>query len=269
MIIVFIGLEGNTLRYNILLMLILLTGIFYYVSHPFSKINWKNKGQVISIIQKLLFLSFPVLALQGTNVRIEFKLLYVSFIWIFILSRYLFTIKNRAIYKTILYAVIILVLSINVREYFYTHADLRGTIFNSNSKIENNVQFRSITLRQRQVAYFQQVDSILQINHFDPQKDRILAFDYDYATLLYLNAPNYGGLMHHIMNMENYKSIFYSRENAPEYILVPQDNKRRLARLAKKFDWSQDYTEYKLGSPDVHTRYFVGPRSLFVKKEKP
>jgi hypothetical protein len=260
-------LERKFFRYNILLIPVIMSGIFYYLSFSFPE-NRKNKIPFYSIVQWLFLLFFPLIALQGTNVEIIYKLSYMVFIWILMLAYYLFQLKNPVLYKFILYLTVIVMLGIGLGGHLYSNRNVRGTVFDSKYKVENNRLFSHIKLKQKQIDYFQEVDSILKIHNFNPKKDRIFALDYDYAALLYLNAPNYGGLMHHIENMINYKSVFFSQENAPDYIIFRRSEERFFNKIAKNFNWRLygEYIMYEVGNPELP--HLTGNRILLIKNNK-
>jgi hypothetical protein len=266
-ILVFLMLEARLFKYNILFVPILLSFVFYHLSQPLSITDWLNKKQIVPVIRGLIFLFFPVIALQGTNVHLNYKLAYVVFIWMFVLANYLFQIKNQAVYKFILYLTVTVVFMIGFAPYLFYYHQRRG-ITQAKYKIENNKMFKHVKLQKDQIEYFQRVDSLLKANHFDSKKDRVLAFDCDYAVLLYLNVTNYGGLMHKIYNMPYYEDYFYSPQNAPEYIIVPQYYGASFKEIAEYFEWNypDECTEYEIGYPDMELRPL--PRSLLIKKKQ-
>ncbi|MDR0412173.1 MAG: hypothetical protein LBH61_00010 [Dysgonamonadaceae bacterium] len=255
-------LERSFFRYNILLIPVILSGVLYYLSLPSFK-----KPSFDSAVQWLLLFCFPFIAIQGTNVEIAYKLSYTGFIWVLLLAGYLFRIKDPFLYKLVLYLPVIVILCITAA-HASPYGKVRGTVLDSKSEVENHPLFNHIKLRQKQVDYFQEVDSILKIYHFDPHKDRIFALDYDYATLLYLNATNYGGLMHHIENMIHYKPVFFSQENAPDYILFRQDEERLFHKTADRLNWQLygEYLKYEVGNPEQ--AHLVGNRILLINKNK-
>ncbi|MDR3341150.1 MAG: hypothetical protein LBT25_13870 [Candidatus Symbiothrix sp.] len=256
--------EISFFKYNILLMPIIFGFLFYHMSQPVPVINRRNKKQIVSIIQGVLFLFFPIIALQGTNVSMNYKMAYTVFIWAFILAFYLFRIKDKALYKFILYLAVSIILVMSSLPYFLHFNRHRGT-YRAKYRIEENKQFDHIIMKKSQIDYFRQVDSLLKANNFDAKKDRILAFDYDYATLHYLNVTNYGGLMHRIDNLPYYKDLFYSHENAPEFILIAHRDGDAFLDIIKDFKWNfpDECTEYEIGDPDPEPR--PHPRSLIVK----
>jgi hypothetical protein len=258
--------EISFFKYNILLIPVIFSFVFYHLSQPVPIINWRDKKQIVSIIQGILFLFFPIIALQGTNVSINYKMAYTVFFWAFILAFYLFRIKDQNQYKFILYLAVSIILVISTLPYFLHYNRHRGN-YHAKYKIENNKQFAHIVLKKSQIDYFRQVDSLLKVNNFDPQKDRIFAFDYDYATLHYLNVTNYGGLMHNIDNLYCYKDIFYSHENAPEFILIAHRDGDDFLKIIKTFKWNfpDECTEYEIGDPDPEPEAEIRPRSLIVK----
>lgn len=266
-VLLFVAFERKIFRYNILLIPIIMSGAFYYLSLPVSE-KRKNKMQFNSIVQWLFLLFFPVIALQGTNVDIIYKLSYLGFIWILMLAYHLFQIKDTFLYTFILYLTVIMMLCICFGGHLYSNVNVRGTIFDSKYKVENSPMFNHIKLKQSQVDYFQEVDSILKIHHFNPLQDRIYVLDYDYAALLYLNAVNYGGLMHHIENMINYKSIFFSQENAPDYIIFRRSDERIFHKMVKNFNWHLygEYIMYEIGNPE--SPELIGNRILLIKNNK-
>ncbi|GHT01035.1 hypothetical protein FACS189421_13560 [Bacteroidia bacterium] len=266
-LLILIALNTKFFRYHILLMPILIAVLFYYLSLFFSKNEQLTKKQSVLIIQGLVIFFFPAIALLGTNVSIEYKLAYTSFIWVFLLSNYLFRIKNKIVYKSVLYLTVCIASGMGYGGYLQHYRDIKGNLFDSTCRVENNKEFNHIKLKQKQMNYFQRVDSLLKANHFNPEKDRILAFDTDYAVLLYVNATNYGGLMHHIENIFAYKDIFFSHANAPDFIIVPQRDAKEFKKMAKTFQWNfpEECTEYSLGNPEKGR---TGPRSLLVKKKK-
>jgi hypothetical protein len=253
-------------RYNILLIPVIISGVFYYLSLLLSE-NQRNKIRFGSTVQWLFLLFFPFIALQGTNVDIMYKSSYLAFVWILILAYYLFQIKDAALYKFILHLAVIIIVCISLVSHFYSTASVKGTVFDSKYKVENNRLFSHIKLKQEQINYFQEVDSILKIYNFDPLKDRIYTLDYDYATLLYLNATNYGGLMHHIENMINYKSVFSSQENAPDYIIFYRAEERFFNKMAKNLNWRLygEYIKYEIGNPEAP--HLIGSRILLIKNK--
>jgi hypothetical protein len=249
-ILVFTAFEPRLFRYNILFIPVIMAGVFYYLSFPFSE-NRKNKIPFYSIVQGLFLFFFPFIALQGTNANIIYKLSYLSFVLIMIQAYYLFQIKDAFLYKFILYLTVIMMLGISLISHFFVIDSLRGSAFDSKYEVENHSLFNHIKLKESQINYFQEVDSILKIHDFNPKKDRIFALDYDYATLLYLNATNYGGLMHHVQNMINYKSFFFSQENAPDYIIFRLSDGRLFYKIAQNFNWQlEEYIMYEIGNPE-------------------
>jgi hypothetical protein len=266
-ILLFTVLERRFFRYNILLIPVIMSGVFYYLSLPLPE-NRKNKIRFSSAVQQLFLLFFPFIALQGTNVDTIYKLSYLVFIWILMLAYFLFQIKDSFTYKFILYLTVVIMICISLGGHFYSNGNVKGTVFDSKYKVENNHLFDHIKLKQDQIEYFQEIDSILKIYHFNPNKDRVYTLDYDYAALLYLNATNYGGLMHHVENMINYKSVFSSQENAPDYIIFRRDEEKPFNKMAEDLNWRLygEYLKYEIGNPEVP--YLIGNRILLIKNNK-
>jgi hypothetical protein len=252
-------------KYSILLIPVIIS--FTYYLSQISDIDWQDKKRIRGIIQGAIFLFFPVIALQGTNVEMIYKLIYLSFMWVFLLAVYLFQIKDRLVYKSVLYLTVVLALGIGLTGNLYIYRHLRGNLFNAKYRVENNRQFNHIKLTKNQIDYFESVAGLLKEAGFNPKTDRILAFDYDYATLLYLDATNYGGLMHHIDNIPAYRSLFFSQANEPDYIIVCEWDRQKLKNMldAEDFQWNfpTDYEEYELGNSEELN--ITGNRSLFVK----
>ena len=269
----FIVVENKLLRYNLAIVPILFTCIVYYMSKPFSPTQVQPKPPLIHLLQKPIFFLFPILAVQGTNVGINYKILYFAFIWILILTIYLYRIRNTKIKQLLLYLTVGFAFCLSGWSHLHTFSQVRGTFLNSKYTVENNRQFNHIRLNQSQIDYFQQIDSLLQAHHFDSKQDRIFALDFDYPALLYLNATNYGGLMHHILNMPAYKTVFFSAANEPDYILVFRKNRNLFMKtVVENFEWNfpSDYNEYKIEGPDpaMAKLQFSGPRSLFIRKNR-
>ncbi|MDR0864843.1 MAG: hypothetical protein LBO74_07925 [Candidatus Symbiothrix sp.] len=254
-------------KFSILLIPVM-TSFLFYLSQT-SGINWHDKKRIGIVIQGAIFLFFPVIGVMGTNVIIIYKLTYLSFMWVFILAGYLFQIKDRLVYKSMLYLTVLLALGFGFFGGLYIYRYFRGNPFNSKYKVENNRQFSSIKLKKIQIDYFQSVEDILRENGFNPETDRIFTFDYDYATLLYLDVTNYGGLMHQVENMPAYRSVFFSQANAPDYIIVNEWDRGILKNMLKTEDFQWDfpagYKEYKLGIPENEEINLTGNRRLFVK----
>jgi hypothetical protein len=265
---ILIVLNVKILKYNVLLIPATIAFLFYYLSPFFSKIEQPAKKQVVLIMQGLVILFFPVITVLGTNVFIEYKLDYTAFIWVFLLANQLFRIKNKIVYKSVLYLTAGIALGTGYGGYLLQYREIRGNLFNSKYTVENNVQFNHIRLRQKQIDYFQTIDSLLKVNHFNPERDRILAFDTDYPALLYLNVPNYGGLMHHVENMYAYKDRYYSHANAPDFIIVSQAEGKKFKKMAGDFQWNfpEECIEYTIANPEH--KDLTGYRVLLVKKKK-
>jgi hypothetical protein len=256
LIFVFIFFERLVFKYDIFLLPVFMAYFF------------ANKENRLPDIQTFFFFLFPVIAIQGTNVSLSWKLTYVAFLWILPLFQYLTKIKNRHQYLTVLYVSVFLAIGIGFGNYFYNQKDVRNNILNSRQTVENNYQFQHIKLKQSQIDYFQQIDSLLTELHFDRTQDRILTFDNDYAVMLYLNAPNYGGLMHHVTNMEPYSSVYDSLQNAPEYMIISKREGYLFKQMADKFHWDfpAHCTEYQIVNSIDEKDFGSGDRALLVKK---
>jgi hypothetical protein len=265
---VLILLERDYFLYNFLLIPVIIAATFYYLSHPLSITYEKNRHLIPGVIQKTIFLFFPVIALLGTNSPFAFKLSYTAFFWMLILAYYLFRINEAIVYRSVLYLTVIITMGIGFCGYFIVAEKWKGNLFISKYTVENRPQFNHIKLKSSQIDYFQRVDSLLQENAFDPERDRIFTTDYDYATLLYLGITNYGGLMHHIENMYAYDDVFYTDEKAPDFIIIRNYDRKKLDKAVQKFRWAfpDEYTKYEIGTPEDPD--MVGKRSLFIRKRE-
>jgi hypothetical protein len=258
-------LDRKVFKYSFLIIPIVISCLFYLSES--SNIFRQYKKRTGRIIRIILFLFFPVIALIGTNVEFIYKLNYSAFFWIFILAYFLFQIKDRPARKFVLYLTLFVALAVGFGGNLYIYRSLKGNVFSAVHPVENNRMFNHIKLKESQMDYFQKVDSLLNVIGFNPKSDRILAFDYDYATLLYLDATNYGGLMHHIENLPAYKAALSSPANAPDYIIVCETDRGYLKETLDKeeFQWNfpSGYTQYRLGNPEEP--HLIGNRRLYVK----
>jgi hypothetical protein len=268
-ILILIFIERKVFKYSVLLMPVTIAFAFYWLESPC--VYDQNKKRIFLLahnIRNAIFFLFPIIAVQGTNVSISYKLTYLSFMWIFVLAGYLFRIKDRTAYKFVLYLTVIFAVLLSLSGSLYIFRNVKGNLFNTKQTANDNRQFAYIRLTDNQIAYFQNVANLLEANGFDPKRDKIFTFDYDYATLLYLNAPNYGGLMHHIENMSAYKTTFSSQINEPDYIIVLKTDKNLLKEVIDRenFQWNfpGGYFAFDLASPEKSA--VPNKRILFIKK---
>ena len=262
--VIFIVFERRFFHQNMFLFPIIMV-VMMHISQ-LKPIDW-NKS-VYRILQLIAFWGFPIVAIQGTNVFISHKICFFIFLWVFLLFQFLF--KKNTI--SIAYRNMCILLTIFLGFYVNILANsdynvYKGNIFNSKTTIPDQVVYSKIKLTERQIAYFERVDSILKVNSFNVAQHKILVIDYDYSVILFLNTTNYGGLFHHINHMDSYAHVFNSIENRPDCILLPQDDINEFIAMVEKYGWNfpEAYLQYEIGNSESSARN-VSDRCLFYLK---
>ncbi|NQT77511.1 MAG: hypothetical protein HQ565_07335 [Bacteroidetes bacterium] len=212
-----------------------------------------------NLILAIMLLALPLLAVAGSNQRLEMKMVYFMPFWflaLFVLYGEFRTYNEKSSFNVINYVFIIVFFIVFVAQGFLKHIHYNYSIKRSIYPIEGAVRFTNIGVSEYQQNFYENGIRELKKAGFE-KGDDVLAF---YKTFMLVYAA--GGYVPHRLT---YSAEFFvaNKDNIPQnkvdYIIIDQGQIAMVTEFLEQSDWNfpESYNKVELGT-DGHNLMQLG-----------
>lgn len=208
-------------------------------------------------------LLFPLIGAVGTNTSLLGRIGSFIFAWGFLWMVFEEKMEIKNFWYVTLGAILIVLIpvSYNSARIYYHHKE-----YNTERFIHGSTGVAELSLTHQQLAYFENIFSIISQYGFEPQKSVMFTSYTDYCTIYAFDAV----LSSRFHLPHNYPFFPKEQMMEPDFIILNEEEVLYYHLSDMSWGWPEMFDSYEIGTPETICQKFIGDyaknRILYCRK---